>query len=355
MERLRVGLIGCGSIGTRAHLPAIAYLRDRVTLVATADLSEAAARDAAAPWGATSYTDYRRIPERHDVDLVMIATPSFAHRDQVEAAAAAGKHVLCEKPMAESMDDADAMVAACRRAGVRFMIGHSRRFTRRYMEIRASIDRGEVGAIRLVRENERRPATFGDIGRKWTSGHWSGDPALTLGAGLQSAIHEMDLFRWFVGVAPASVVAEQKVTVDDNPGVPDFFTFSVRFANGAIGSSERSNVVPPAYPAYHLCELYGTAGAIRAKDHELISITRYEGEAATFPLSERILVHQQGAYVREWAEFVDAIRHHRVPSVTPEDARAALALSLAAIESARAGRAVTFGGDSGAATRRSGS
>lgn len=336
-----VGLIGCGNIARAAHLPAIERLRDRVRLVAAADLNEEAARAAAAPWQAEAYADGYRLIERRDIDIVMIATPEYAHREWTEAAAAAGKHVLCEKPMAPTLADADAMIAACRRAGVHLMIGHSRRFTRRYIEIRRALDRGDVGRVRLLRENERRSraAAVADI-RYWSAEHWTGDPAVSVGAALTNGIHEADLLRWFAGSDPEAVFAEHKITVEGNPGVPDFITFTVRFAGGAVGSSEISNCLPPGYPAFHQCEIYGTRGAIRAKDHDLVSLTRYRDGGAEFPGSQEILLHNPAAYVREWSGFLDTVQHDRPLPMPPGEARAALHLALAAVESARTGTVV---------------
>ena len=163
MRPLRIGLIGTGSIATGAHLPAIARLRERgvVELVAVADVRGAVARRVADLFGAqAAYEDYRELLARPDLDAVDICTPEVLHAEQTIAAAAAGKHVLCEKPMAATVAEADAMIAACRRAGVRLMIGHSRRFTSRYRRIRAALDAGEIGDVRFVRENERRPIAF---------------------------------------------------------------------------------------------------------------------------------------------------------------------------------------------------
>ncbi|HKV46079.1 MAG TPA: Gfo/Idh/MocA family oxidoreductase [bacterium] len=341
MPPLRVGLIGCGSIARSAHLPAMYTLNDRVRLVATADLNEAAAQAAAAPWAAAVYTDGHGLVRRDDLDVVMIATPEASHRQWTEAAAAAGKHVLCEKPMAPSLADADAMIAACRAAGVRLMIGHSRRFTRRYLEIRRAIDRGQVGTVRLIRENERRSRPrLGVSAGYYTAEHWTGDPSMSVGAAVTNGIHEADLLRWFAGSEPVLIAAEHKVTVEGNRGVPDFITYTVRFASGAVGSSEISNCLPPGYPAFHQCEIYGTRGAVRAKDHELVSLTRYRDEGADHPESGRVLLHNLTAYVREWTGFLDAVQHDRPLPMPPDDARAALRLALAAAESARTGRVV---------------
>lgn len=338
---LRVGLIGCGNIAKQAHLPAMDRLRDRMRLVAAADINEEAARAAAAPWEAAAYGNGYDLIERRDIDIVMIATPEVAHREWTVAAAAAGKHVLCEKPMAPTLADADAMIAACQRAGVHLMIGHSRRFTRRYMEIRRAIDRGNVGTVRLLRENERRSRAPAGAGiRYWSAEHWTGDPTVSVGAALTNGIHEADLLRWFTGAEPLATFAEHKITMAGNPGVPDFITFSVRFAGGAVGSSEISNCLPPGYPAFHQCEIYGTQGAIRAKDHDLLSLTRYGDAGVEFPGSHEILLHNPAAYVREWAAFLDAVQHDRPVPMPPDDARDALRLALAAVQSARTGRIV---------------
>ncbi|HLJ58811.1 MAG TPA: Gfo/Idh/MocA family oxidoreductase [bacterium] len=341
MARIRIGLIGCGGIARSAHLPAMQHLREQVTLVAAADVNVEAARAAAAPWGADAYADGHQLIARKDIDVVVIATPEKAHREWTEAAAATGRHVLCEKPMATSVEDADAMIAACRRAGVHLMIAHSRRFTMRYMQVRRAVDRGDVGAVRLVRENERRSrARTGETGGYYSATHWSGDPNVTVGAAILNGVHETDLLRWFVGAEPVSVSCEHKITMEGNRGVPDFLTYTVRFANGAIGSSELSNCLPPGYPAFHQFELYGDRGALRAKDHDLISITRFREGAAEFPGGYEILLHNLPAYVREHAAFVEAVRRDTPVPMPPEDARAALRLALAGVESGRSGRVV---------------
>ncbi len=345
MSLVRMGLIGCGGIAMRAHLPAMRTLRDRVTLVAAADLNRDLAEKAAAPWGAAAYVDYREMLRRDDLDAVMIATPEFAHQAQVEAAAAAGRHVLCEKPMANSLAEADAMLGACQRAGVLFMVAHSRRFTRRYMEVRAAIDRGDVGTVRLVRENERRPRPQAGHTRYYTPEHWSGNPTLSHGAVLSNGVHEMDLLRWFTGGQAVAVLAEHRVTVATNTkGAPDFITITIRFANGAIASAEVHNNLPQSYPAFHQCEVYGSRGAIRAKDLELAPVTRYAETGAEFPAIREVLLHNSAAYTREWAAFLDAVEGRAPLPMPATEARAALELALAASESARTGETVRLAG-----------
>jgi predicted dehydrogenase len=342
MDRLGLGLIGCGAIARSAHLPAMATLAGRVSLRAAADIDAQAATQAAAPWGAVATTDWRAVLDRSDIGAVVITTPEYLHCEQVSAAAAAGKHVLCEKPLARSLAEADAMIDACARAGVRFLVGHSRRYTRRYQQIRAALDRGEIGRLRLIRENERRPRALEQLW--WSPRHWTGDPRVSGGAPLMNAIHEADLLRWFTGAAPREVRAELAVTIPENTaGVVDFLSFTVTFDDGAIGSAEVLNCAPPGYPAFHQMELYGTEGAIRARDHELIGLTRFAAEGADFPGTYDMLLHNKPAYVRELTELIEAIREDRPVRMPPREARAALELTLAAVASARTGRTVRLG------------
>jgi predicted dehydrogenase len=344
---LSVGLIGCGNIARSAHLPAMTELSGDVKLQATADTDADAARAAARPWNAAPHTDYRAVLERKDIDAVIVATPEFMHAEQVIAAAEAGKHVLCEKPMCRSLLEADRMLDACRRAGVVLLIGHSRRFTRRYIEVKHALAAGAIGEVRLLRENERRNAVhiahMGQAGIRWTPQHWTGNPDLGMGIALSHGIHEVDLLRWFTGAEPVTAYAEHAVTIEGNVGVPDFMSFVVRFASGAIGSGEISYHPPASYPAFHQLELFGTAGAIRARDLELIGATEYDSEGAHFPGAHELLLHTGSNYVRQLAEFVAAIRENREVKMPPSEARAALAVALALIQSAQTGHEVALG------------
>ena len=344
--RIGLGLIGCGGIARSAHLPAMAELADRVVLLATADVDIAAATAAAAGWGAATHTDYRAVLEHPGVDAVVIATPEHAHADQVAAAAAAGKHVLCEKPIAPSLAEADRMITACARADVHLLIGHSRRHTRRYLEVKAALDRGDIGSLRLFRENERRARGVPQIW--WTPRHWTGNPQISGGAPMMNAIHEADLMRWFIGKEARSVTAETNVTIEGNVGVIDFISLTVGFACGAIGSAEVLNCAPPGYPAFHQLELYGTEGAIRARDHELTGLTRFGETGADFPGHYDMLLHNMPAYARQLSEFVDAISDNRPLCMPPTEARAALEIALAAVRAAQTGAAVMLGEEAAA-------
>ena len=343
-RRFGVGVIGCGTIAQSAHLPAIAHLRDhdRVRLVAVADVRAEAAERAAALWGADfATTDYHALLDRPDVDVVVIATPEFLHAEQVAAAAAAGKHILCEKPMAPSVAEADAMLAATRAAGVVFMVGHSRRFTPRYREVHAAIERGEIGRVRFARENERRSRAM-YRGLALATSAWSPDgektwmqsPDYSLGAVMLNAIHEVDLLRWFVGDAVTDVYAESRAVAPDT-AVPDYISIQFRFAGGALAATEVVTNLPHDYPYYHHLEVFGTEGVIRADDARSTVYRETTEAGITEPLSFPTLLRVDTAYVDELRSVLDAIEFDTPLWVPPEEARQAVLLAVAAAWSAK--------------------
>lgn len=343
---LGIGVIGCGTIANSAHLPAILRLRDRLRLVAVADVREEQAALAARCFGAEAYyTDYRELLARPDIAIVDVCTPEFLHGEQVVAAAESGKHILCEKPMAHSLADADAMLAAAARAGVKFMVGHSRRFTRRYREVRAAIDAGEVGPVRLVRENERRPrAMYSSLNLPSTYWEPSGKPWIsaagyTHGAPMTNAVHETDLLRWFAGAEAESVYAESRIT-DPEGEVSDFITITIRFRNGAIGATEVVNRLPHGYPYYHQLEVFGERGLIRATDPSMVTLTDYRATGLRQPINFATLLHIDDAYERELRGLADAVLDDTDVPMPPQEARAALAIALAAVRSSAEGRVV---------------
>lgn len=339
-KRLRVGLIGAGTIAFSAHLPAMRTLRNIVELVAVADIREENAIRAAREFGAQAhYTDYRELLDRGDLDYVDICTPEFLHADQAEAAAAAGVHILCEKPMSATIEEADRMIAACERAGVKLMIAHSRRFTGRYRQIRAAIERGEIGEVRYVRENERRPRSMYDTLDLGT-GYWQPDgeqpwvanAKYSQGAALTNAIHETDLARWFVGRNPVSVYAEARI-LTEGAEVPDMISYTVEFENGAIGAAEIVNQLPRGYPYFHMMEVIGRAGRIRAIDPPMSPLTVADMNGLTQTMNFPTLLHVDQAYVAEIEAFAKAILSDSQPPLSPYDARGAVELSVAAVQS----------------------
>lgn len=340
MKPLGVALIGCGGIAKSAHLPALAQLPDELRLLSVMDVNRAAAESTGQAFGVPATARLEEALDTPGVEAAIVTSPEFWHREAVLAAADRGLHILCEKPMASSLEDADAMIAAAREHSVYLMIGHSRRFTGRYRVLREAVLRGDIGEVRTVRENERRsrpaaPAT----GSYWSPTHWTGDPAHSVGAILTNGIHEADLFTWFLRDVPVSVYAESRVTRAGGR-VPDFISFTVTYRNGGIGSSEVNNALPPGYPGFHAFELFGTDGMLSARDSEMRMLEFFGADGAMRdPAAYHHLLHVEEAYVEEHRAFVRSVREGVPLPVPPEEARLALAIGLAADASARSGQA----------------
>ncbi|TVR71752.1 MAG: gfo/Idh/MocA family oxidoreductase [Sphaerobacteraceae bacterium] len=347
MTKLRAGLIGTGTIAHSAHLPAMQYLGHDIELIAVADIRAEAAQAAVKKYGAeTWYSDYRELLNRDDIDFVDICTPEFLHCEQVVAAAEAGKHILCEKPMAATVDEADRMIAAAKANDVMLMIGHSRRFTDRYRNAWQAVAEGRIGNVQIVRENERRPVAMYSA-LDLATGYWSpdgdrpwiSDPEYTEGAALTNAVHEMDLARWFAGADALSVQAESRIA-GECVEVADFLTYTITFKNGVIGGAEIVNNLPSGYPYFHMLEVYGDQGSVRADDPDQSPYAVWSQGGMQFPVNFDQLLHIDNAYIREIGWFVRAIQIGAPPPLDPWDARQALALSLAAVESSKTGRTV---------------
>lgn len=335
MHPVKIGLIGCGSIATTAHVPAIKKLIGTVKLVATADINLQAAINVAKPFNAQAYRDYQDLLAQPDVELVILATPEFLHYDQTLAAARAGKHILCEKPMAPSLKEADGMIEVCEKAGVKLMIGHSRRSTTRYLKTKQLIELGNIGEVRLFRENERRQRPpLGQVGVYWQPNHWTGNPNQSVGVALTNAIHETDLFTWFIESQPSTVFAESRIAREGNL-VPDFISITVQYENGAVASAEVNNSTPPSYPGYHQLEIYGTKGQISVKDMDQQALTLYQDEGAQAPQVYNRLLRFDDAYVSQIDQMVQSLRKGKPVAIPPRQARQALQIALAAVTSAK--------------------
>jgi predicted dehydrogenase len=351
MSQVRVGLIGCGSIALGAHVPALRQLPSLARVVSVCDVRAEAAEQAARDLGISRWTtDYLELVGDPSIDAVIITTPEFIHAEQTIAAARAGKHVLCEKPIAARLEEADAMIAAARRAGIKFMVAHSRRFTARYRKVREILDSGAIGEPVLIRENERRPRAQYSV-LNLPVDIWQPEPdspqswkdlALYSGGVTRGhAIHEMDLFRWFAGAEAESVSAESKITVPDRE-VPDAITFHIRFRNGVLAACDLYSQAPTGYPIYHQLEIIGDAGILRARDSDMVTVSRYGAQGMRYPVAYESLLHIGDAYILEQRRFFEAILKDTEPPLDPLDARAALELSLAATRAATTGTTVTL-------------
>jgi myo-inositol 2-dehydrogenase/D-chiro-inositol 1-dehydrogenase len=325
-----VALIGSGRMGA-FHAETVALRLPAARLAAVADPAPGAAERLAGALGADrAYSDLAQLWEDPAVDAVVIAAPARSHADLVVAAAAAGKHVFCEKPMAVTLPDADRVIDAARAAGVVLQVGFNRRFAADWRAARALLDAGTLGTPRLLRSVTRDPGGF--------------DPSRVLPDTifLETLIHDFDTLRYLNPAAEAvEVFATGDALVEPtwrDRGLLDTAVVTVRFDNGAIAVAEACFEAAYGYDVRG--EVLGSGGMATMGDG------RRNGMAFSGPagrLVETVRGDQElfpEAYTAELAAFVAAVHEGAAAPVTGEDARAALAIALAAAESVRTGRPV---------------
>jgi len=206
-DELRMGVIGCGGI-SGAHLPAERDVEGMRT-VAVCDIDEEAARAAAAEYDVPRvYTDWRELVADDDIDAVAVLLPHHLHRDPAVAAAEAGKHVLCEKPMAIALAECDDMIAAAEGTGVVLMIAQILRFRPANIRARELIRDGAIGEVRNILR--RRLGESGEFRSQWARSPEEAGGWVLYGYGS----HEVDMILWLTDSTPGTVFAQARVIND---------------------------------------------------------------------------------------------------------------------------------------------
>ncbi|MEO7911028.1 MAG: Gfo/Idh/MocA family oxidoreductase [Roseiflexaceae bacterium] len=345
-EELGFAILGTGMVA-RYHATAIERTPG-ARLVAVGRSDPARAEETATQFGVPCLTDYTALLARADVDAVCICTPSGMHAEQTIAAARAGKHVLVEKPLALTLADADAMIAACEQAGVRLGVALQRRTEPEFQHVQAAIAAGELG--RIVLGSISMP--YLRLQSYYDSADWRGTWALDGGGALiNQGIHLVDLLLWLIG--DAAEVRATAATLTHAIEVEDCVTATLRFTNGALGSITATTAAAPGFP--HRVEIYGDRGGVQIEGEQIV---RWEGGGAQEPRTDTRTVNREpvaagagaspagiGAigHTRLLEDFVAAIRDRRNPLASGREGRRSLALVLAIYEAARTGRAVRPG------------
>lgn len=329
---IRVGLIGSGRIGS-SHADLISRRVPGAELAAVADAFPAAAERLSAALGVPALSPEELIAEE-TIDAVVIAATTTAHAELIVAAAGAGKAVFCEKPMALSLEEADRAIAAADAAGVPLQVGFNRRFSADFAAAHEAIVAGRIGTPQLMRSLTRDPGLADPAAvPPWT-------------VFLLTLIHDFDTLLWLnPGAEPVEVyaVADALVAPDyKDRGLLDTAVVVIRFDNGAIATAEANFSASYGYDVRG--EVFGSAGMVSAGDTRLSSMTLHTADGRVTPTVRGDVALFSDAYTAEFVEFVDAVRERREPAVTGRDARRALSIALACIESVQSGGPVKVAG-----------
>ncbi len=330
-QQLNLGLIGVGRIG-KVHGEHLSYRIPRTRLAAISDVNLAEAKAFGGKLGIGKIeADHHALLNDPEIDAVVICSPTDMHAVMIEEAAAAGKHIFCEKPIARTLKEIDRALDAVNKAGVKLQIGFNRRFDANFARVRRAIASGEIGEPHLLHIISRDP----------------GPPPIEYvkvsgGIFLDMTIHDFDMARFLIDEDVEEVYAAGAVRVDPaigDAGDLDTALVTLRFKNGVLGVIDNSRKAVYGYD--QRVEVLGSAGgATVANNHPNTAVI---SDAASvrrdLPLNffmDRYL----DSFLVEVTAFVDAVLNNTPTPVTGVDGRAAVALGIAARRSYEENRPV---------------
>lgn len=269
-RKIRLALVGCGRISAN-HFASIKKYADDIELVAVCDNNKMTLEAAQAEHGVEGFRSLSKMLAKTDLDVVSLCTPSGLHSDQVIEIAAAGKHIISEKPMATRWKDGLDMVKACDRAGVRLFIVKQNRRNTTLQLLKRAMDESRFGRIFMVNLNVfwTRPQEYYD------SAKWRGTWELDGGAFMNQASHYVDLIDWLIG--PVEKIQAMTGTLSRNIEVEDTGVLNIKWRNGAMGSM---NVTMLTYPQNYegSITILGEKGTVKVGGVAVNEIQHWEFE-----------------------------------------------------------------------------
>jgi predicted dehydrogenase len=331
MEKIKVGVIGCGSIARRRHLVEYATNKN-VEIIAVCDIIADRAEETAENYRAKAFTDYKEMLKLAEIDAVSVCLPNYLHATVSIDALNAGKHVLCEKPMATSKEEAKAMIEAAKISGKKLMIAHNQRFVSSHQKAKQVIESGKLGKIYSFK------TTFGHPGpESWSidgSGSWFFNKEKAfIGAMGDLGVHKADLMRYLLGEftevgAFIETSAKQNTEVDDNA------VYILRTSSGIIGTLAASWSYVTGGDNSTI--IYGEKGVLRLESDPVYSlIEEYRNGERTYHQLDKIQTNEADGNTTTHVidHFVDCILNNKEPLITGEEGLKSLQVVLAALES----------------------
>ncbi|MEH7387393.1 Gfo/Idh/MocA family oxidoreductase [Bacillus sp. JJ1521] len=332
MSKVKIAVIGCGSIAQHRHLPEYA-MNENVEIVAVCDIVEERVHKVASEYDVIAYTNYEELLANPGVEAVSVCTPNYLHAPVSIAALEAGKHVLCEKPMATSKQEAMNMIEAAKKSNKKLMIGHNQRFVASHQKARQLIEEGVLGKIYSFR------TTFGHGGPEG----WSVDGKESwffkkneafIGAMGDLGVHKTDLLRFLLGEEFVEVGSFIETSAKENADVDDTAVCILRTESGIIGTLAASWSYVSKEDNSTI--FYGEKAILRIEDDPVANvIIQYKnGEVVKFELGG-IQTNEDGGQTNSHviSHFIQSIVTDTIPPVTGEEGMKSLQVILSALES----------------------
>ncbi|MBA4492849.1 Gfo/Idh/MocA family protein [Paenactinomyces guangxiensis] len=340
MKKVRVGIIGCGSIAKYRHIAEYADHPD-VELAAFCDIVTGRAESFAAQYGGKAYRDYVEMIEQESLDAVSICTPNVIHAPAAIAAAHAKCHVLCEKPMATSLEEAEKMIRAANENGVLLMIGHNQRLMPPHVKAKEILKEGSLGKVLTFRTSFSHGGPEG----------WSADGSDSwffrkqeafVGAMGDLGVHKIDLLSWLLEEEIVEISA-MLATLQKTGDVDDNAVMVARTESGAIGTITASWTHSPGEDNSTI--LYCEKGILKVGTDPVdqVIVERTDGSIEKFQVG-KMASNEEGGQVKSGVidSFVRAILTNSPALIPGEDAIKALRVVMAAIKSSEEKRSVNI-------------
>jgi len=337
MERINLGIISYAHPHAPKYAAAIAACpwADLVGIAGLGVNADLAAEEAKR-YGVPYHTDYRQLLARDDLTGVYVGTEPTRHLEVVAEAAAHGKHVLCDKPIALTLEEADEIIRLAREAGVKLMVPFNPRFQLPLMKVKEALESGEAGELISV-----FAIKYGKLPTKIpgpTDYGWLIDPEQAGGGGfLDIGIHAVDALRWLAGSEAVRIYAHVGNVLYEGLPVDDIGMMTVEFENGVVGALSAGWANPDSYPTW--------------LDVRFEILTTKEAFLIDSPYHDYWCYGPDRAERQYWwrrdvdglvNEFARAVLDNREPAISGEDARAALAIALAAYKSSVSGKIIAL-------------
>ncbi|HZQ07727.1 MAG TPA: inositol 2-dehydrogenase [Anaerolineae bacterium] len=328
---IHIGLIGTGRIG-RLHAANLARHVPGAHLAAVVDVNRASAEQAAREFNVPLvFENIQDLISRPEIDAVVICSSTDTHAPFIIAAARAGKHIFCEKPIALNLPSIDTALQAVAAHGVKLMVGFNRRYHSNFKKIRELIAAGKIGRPYLVRitSHDSKPPPIEYV-------------KVSGGIFLDMTIHDFDMARYLLGDEVTELYATGNVLVDPAIGAAgdvDTAVVVMRYVNGAICTIENSRQAVYGYD--QRVEVLGSEGALSSSNEYPDSVTHHARDGVhSSPTYFGFTDLYADTYIAEMTAFVDSIEKNTEPPVTGKDGRVPLVMGLAATRSLREHRPV---------------
>jgi inositol 2-dehydrogenase len=328
-ERVGVGLVGLGRMG-RFHAANLAGRIPLAHLVRIVDANEKIARDNSEQLGGVEWsTRYADLLDDSEIEAVVVASPTPLHAEMAEAAAKAGKHVFCEKPISLDLERTYQVIEGVGSAGVKMQVGFHRRFDPDYRAAWEKISTGDIGDVYLFRTSLRDMRSPGFDYIRGSGGFFA-----------DVTLHDFDAARWLVGEIE-EVTAFGAALSDpgfEEVGDIDNAVVTLRFTSGALGVIDNSRVAGYGYECSS--EIMGSKATLRVGNHRRVAVQMLTPDRMCQDYVTDFVERFADAYTAEMEHFVQAVRSDQDPEVGGADAAAAFALAKAAERSYREGETV---------------